>query len=450
MHAGDINIVPESIVWEQCIQRAIISDVGMRRTSNQDAFTLLPARDLKNWRERGHLFLVADGMGAHAGGELASRLAADGIPHTYYTYRDKPAAEAIRLAIVETNAQIHQRGAANSDFHNMGTTASVLLLLPEGAVVGHVGDSRVYRLRQNQLDQITFDHSLLWEMKATGKFPKDADLESVVPKNVITRSIGPNENVEVDLEGPFPIEMGDTFLLCSDGLTAKIEDEELGALLASLDPEDAVRVLVDLANLRGGPDNITVLVVKVTGDALTTSAAGIRSAIAGRTRKRATVNPVLWVIMGICALAAGVLYAGGRQIEAVLAVAGSALAGLLALIQKLDCFEGNTSAVVGEMLGKGPHRRITCPPTHRFVAQLDGLAEELKEAADHAQWGIDFSPFDGFCDAARTATRQRDYRDAVRQYGLGISHVMEQLRKRRRKQEEDASSADRAGADDSS
>jgi len=427
----------ENIQWDECMQRAVVSDVGMRRTSNQDAIAVLPAGDLTNWRERGHLFLVADGMGAHAGGELASRLAADGIPHTYYTHRDKPAAEAIRLAIIETNAQIHQRGSANTDFHNMGTTASVLLLLPEGAVVGHVGDSRVYRLRQNELDQVTFDHSLLWEMRATGKFPPDTDLESVVPKNVITRSLGPNASVEVDLEGPLPIELGDTFLLCSDGLTAKIQDEEIGALLASLDPEEATRVMVDLANLRGGPDNITVLVVKVTGAELATSAAGIRTAVAGRARKKIAVNPVLWVIMGLCGLAAAILYAGNVQVGAVLAAAGSAIAGLLALIQKLGGFEGDTSLAVpsGEPLGKGPHRRITCPPTNQFAAQLDRLAAELKQAANQAQWDIDFTQFDVFCNSARDATESRDFRNAVRQYGLGISHVMDQLRKHRRSQD---------------
>jgi len=429
-------MMPENIQWDQCMQRAAASDVGMRRTNNQDAFVVLPAGDLPNWRERGHLFLVADGMGAHAAGEVASKLAAAGIPHTYYIHHDKPAAEAIRLAIIETNTQIHQRGKANTDFYNMGTTASVLLLLPEGAVAGHVGDSRIYRLRQNQLDQITFDHSLLWEMQATGKFPKNAKLESVVPKNVITRSLGPNSSVKVDLEGPFPIELGDTFLLCSDGLTAKVEDDELGALLASLDSEEAVRVLVDLANLRGGPDNITVLIVKITGTELITSADGIRSAVASRSRRKTAVHPVLWVIMGLCTLAAFMLYAGDLHKGALMAGAGAAIAGLLALIQKLGGFDGDSSHVVGagDMLGKGPHRRTTCLPTNRFVTQLDELAAELKEAANQAEWKIDFAQFDSFRDSARLATQQRDFRNAVRQYGLGISHIMEQLRQRRQKQ----------------
>ncbi len=425
----------ENKPWDPCIQSAVVSDVGMRRTSNQDTFAVLPAADLQNWRKRGHLFLVADGMGAHAGGELASKLAADGIPQSYYIHCNKPASAAIRLALTETNAQIHRRGLANIDFHNMGTTASALLLLPEGALVGHVGDSRVYRLRKNQLEQITFDHSLLWEIQATGKFPSDTNLESVVPKNVITRSLGPNPSVEVDLEGPLPIELGDTFLLCSDGLTAKVLDEELGALLASLNPEEASRVLVDLANLRGGPDNVTVLVIKVTGQELATSEAGIRSAMVARVPKKTSVNPVLWVLLGLCSLAAGMLYAVDWWLGAALAGAGAAISGLLALLQKVGGFDDDSTLTVpvGGRLGKGPHRRITCPPTNQFVAQLDELATELKEAANQGQWKIDFVQFNNFCNAARLATQQQKYREAVQQYGRGISHIMKQLRQQKQK-----------------
>src|SRR6185369_2097132 len=108
---------------------------------------------------RGHVFVVADGMGAHAAGELASKMAADGIPHNYHKIHDQPAVWAIAKAVEEINDQINQRGQANIDFQGMGTTSSVLVLLPQGALVAHVGDSRVYRLRGEQLEQLTFDHS---------------------------------------------------------------------------------------------------------------------------------------------------------------------------------------------------------------------------------------------------------------------------------------------------
>ena len=157
---------------------------------------------------------------------------------------------------------IHERGQANAEFQGMGTTCSVLVLLPTTAVIAHVGDSRVYRLRRRQLEQLTFDHSLVWEMMAAGQMPR-GEVANFIPKNIITRSLGPHADVQVDLEGPFPLEVGDTFLLCSDGLSGQVKDEEIGAILSVLSPQEAVRALVDMANLRGGPDNITAIVARV-------------------------------------------------------------------------------------------------------------------------------------------------------------------------------------------
>src|SRR5262245_53163866 len=119
----------------------------MRRTSNQDSHALVVADSQELWQARGHFFLVADGMGAHAAGELASKLASDGVLHLYLKYREESAPDALARAIRETNGEIHRRGTANPDFHNMGTTCSTLLLLPQGAVAAHIGDSRIYRLR---------------------------------------------------------------------------------------------------------------------------------------------------------------------------------------------------------------------------------------------------------------------------------------------------------------
>ena len=208
--------------WDKYIEVSSISDVGMRRASNQDSMCVSMASSLERWQQFGHLFLVADGMGAHAAGELASEIAADKIPHLYTKFTELSPPEALRQAVIEANAAIHRKGQANEDFYNMGTTCSVLTLLPQGAVVAHVGDSRVYRLRRNVLEQLTFDHSLVWEMRASGNLDPDDESANLVPKNVITRSLGPYANVKVDLEGPFPIEPGDIFMLCSDGLTLSL------------------------------------------------------------------------------------------------------------------------------------------------------------------------------------------------------------------------------------
>jgi hypothetical protein len=125
-----------------------------------------------------------------------------------------------------------------------------------------VGDSRVYRVRNGRIDQLSFDHSLVWELVRRNHLPHEKALKSV-PRNVITRSLGPDPHVEVDIEGPLPVEKGDVYLLCSDGLSGLVEDPELGAFAAHFHPEDACRYLIYLANLRGGHDNITVVILRI-------------------------------------------------------------------------------------------------------------------------------------------------------------------------------------------
>src|SRR5687767_7575345 len=166
----------KSVNWSQCLAYAAETDVGMRRSNNQDSHGVVLAADVEGYLLRGHLFIVADGMGAHAAGELASKLAVDGISHLYHKHREFSPPEALVAAIQETNAEIHRRGEANADFHNMGTTTSALVLLPQGAFVGHVGDSRVYRLRGDNYEQLTFDHSLVWEIRHSTPLSENLDI----------------------------------------------------------------------------------------------------------------------------------------------------------------------------------------------------------------------------------------------------------------------------------
>ena len=430
--------------WNDCIQHAVISDVGMRRTGNEDAFAVLPAINQQSWYERGHLFLVADGTGAHAGGQVASKLAAHQIPHVYYIHRDKTPPEAILSAISESNALIHQRGTASTDFRNMGTTASVLLLLPQGALVAHVGDSRVYRLRNHQLEQLTFDHSLVWEMRASGKLPKSHDLAAVVPSNVITRSLGPNVSVEIDLEGPWPIELGDTFLLCSDGLSGKVENDEMGALLGTLEPNEAAQIMVDLANLRGGPDNITAIVIKITGSELTTAAARPGAMEANANRSKSSVHPSIWAILGICLLAGGVMLSANYIFPSIFAFAGGAVAALVAFLQKIGVFTPEQSEFAkGRMRwGKGPYTQTACPANTEFAVRLQHLSNELKSAAFNGKWNIDFSPIDSYAQRATKAISVQNHNEAIRQFARGISDVMTQLRRRRTTEKNDKTTSD--------
>jgi serine/threonine protein phosphatase PrpC len=411
------------------LQVAHLSDVGMRRTTNQDSLALVIADNANFYRDRGHLLLVADGMGAHAAGELASKLASDGIPHLYHKYREVSAPEALQRAIRETNAEIHRRGTASADFHNMGTTTSVLVLLPQGALAAHVGDSRVYRLRGQTIQQLTFDHSLQWELRATGQMPEGADINSVIPKNVITRSLGPNTNVQIDMEGPHPIAVEDVYLLCSDGLTGRVEDAELGAILASLPPQEAVRALVDLANLRGGPDNSTVIVAKVVSSDAATGGAPIEPLRVGGSRRSRPVHPAIWAVLGAGLLAAPLLGLALHWIAGAVALGVAALAGLVALVQRLGENNNGTEVGNGRMLGRGPYTSTHCPPSHELTQKLAATLDELREAARDGRWQINWAPLDAACRDAQAADQAGNFAEAIRLYCRGISYTMNELRR---------------------
>ena len=339
------------------IDYAALSDIGLRRTNNQDSLAVVPATSDDLRRGRGHLFMVADGMGAHAAGELASKMAVDDVPLIYDKHRELPPPEALRSAVEEANANIHNRGQANAEFHGMGTTASTLVLLPQGALIAHVGDSRVYRLRGKLLEQLSFDHSLAWEMATSAKVSTD-EVPGFVPRNVITRSLGPHADVDVDLEGPFPIQTGDVFFLCSDGLSGQVKDDELGAVLAALAPDEAAQALVDLANLRGGPDNITVIVIRVTGPEIATSSVD-QGGLGGSAENRSTAKyppsvPIL-VLLLFGAVAAVLAAAGQPLLAAADAVVGLAVVGYLATRQ----FGTQAPSEVDD--GRGRYRRCAAP-----------------------------------------------------------------------------------------
>lgn len=423
----------EQTNWNEALHQAALSDIGLRRASNQDAYSVVLAANDEDFRSRGHMFIVADGMGGHAAGELASKLACTGLAHTYRKLVDRSPDEAIRQAFSETNAGIHQRGQANIDFLGMGTTSCVLLLLPEGAVTAHVGDSRIYRLRGDLLEQLTFDHSVVWEMRAAGHLPV-GELANAFPKNQITRSLGPHPEVQVDLEGPFPLEPGDTFLLCSDGLTGQVKDEELGVILGVLRPEEAVRTLVDLANLRGGPDNITVVVVRVRRSLAAPSGQTARGNVSAAGAGLAAVPPVLWVVMGVCLLASAGMALTGQILPALLSALGGLVAGGVGLWQALTPKAQNKVDAISGPLGHGPHARRRCAADAEAVARLADIARQLRDAADHQQWQVDWNRFGTLVDSATAAGAKHEYAEAVRSYALAISFMMSEIRSQRPKQ----------------
>ncbi len=248
--------------WDQPIRYASVSDIGFRRRNNQDSFAVRICSDAEIWREHGHLLMVADGMGGHAVGELASKIAADTICHTFFKLRNTDVPEALKESFETANAAINERGSLNRDFARMGTTGTALVLCSQGAVIAHVGDSRLYRIRGERIDQLTADHSVLWELMRQGRLrPDEVFLHE--SRHVITRSLGPEPVVQVDIEGPYAVLPGDVYLICSDGLTGHVQDAEIGIIARELPPPEACRMLVNLANLRGGSDNVTVVIARV-------------------------------------------------------------------------------------------------------------------------------------------------------------------------------------------
>jgi protein phosphatase len=420
---------PQTTAWQNSLEHVALSDLGLRRSNNQDSMTAAVAGSPAAFQQRGHLFMVADGMGAHAAGELASKLAVDTVPLSYHKLKDRPPPEALRAAVEDANSQIHSRGRASPDFKGMGTTCTVLVLLPQGAIVAQVGDSRAYRLRGDRYEQLTFDHSLVWEMRASAQLPA-GQVPDYIPKNVITRSLGPNPSVQVDLEGPFPLLPGDTFLLCSDGLSGQVNDEEMGIILQCLPPAEAARTLVDLANLRGGPDNITVVIVRIKGPLTTGSEGPAPSAPPPPLAQ--PIHPAMWTVLGTLVVIGLGLVAllKGNPWPGVLTLAAAALAGATVALQRHYSRQARLQWK-GQPLGRGPYMVAQAVPNAEFTSQLASVARELRTAAATESWSVDLSRFNAQMDLGAAASQAGDYHQAVRQYCQSISFLMAELKRQR-------------------
>lgn len=424
--------------WEQKVAFAALSDIGFRRRNNQDSYSIQMAPDPESWERNGHLFLVADGMGGHAVGELASKMAADTIPHAYTKLSDESVEGALKRALEMGNDAIHERGELNREFTRMGTTCTALVLGPQGAVVGHVGDSRCYRIRKGRIDQLTFDHSLQWELMRQGVMSPEEILRTE-PRNVITRSLGPNPSVEVDVEGPLTVESNDVYLLCSDGLTCQVPDAEIGALAAHLSPTEACRALVNLANLRGGPDNITVVIARVGAggaNAEEPPAADIPP-LATSTR---LFQPFELAGGGI---AVGLFVIGALLISTdygvmghLLMAAANVLCGILILLWIRRRRRDHLSSHIPVVSKGGPYRTASCELTPQFLSSLSTLEATVQRTAQEDGWLVDWANYQGVREQALTDLAARKHRDALRNLARGLQFLMEGIQQLRRQRDQ--------------
>jgi protein phosphatase len=405
-----------------------LTDIGRRRANNQDAKAVLAPWGTEQYRRRGWLFVVADGMGAHAAGEMASALAVEHVPLLYEKTAARSPPLALKASIEQANAEIYSRGESAIDMKGMGTTCTALAILPRGALVGHVGDSRAYRIRGTTIDQLSRDHSLAWEMEAH----RPPGAEDPIPKNIITRSMGPHPQVSVDLEGPFPVTAGDVFLLCSDGLSGQVADEEIGLLAANLTPQEAATALVGLALVRGAPDNVTVIVARAGENEA--SRDGVDAApwpLTEDAPATADRRPIPWGLLGVAAaslLVALVGYGGlttagaktsfGESLANALAFAILVAMGLLFLGSLLAAFlgsiapEGDGVRVLrpGAKLGGGPYRTYGCAASAQL---LEGIIASVESAAD----GLSSRDRDRLLEAvadARKPAAAGDFSGAIR------------------------------------
>lgn len=283
------------------IEREALSDVGRTRERNEDSYYAGE-----------YVFAVADGLGGHNAGDVASRLAVEPLAAFDRSVAGTPddrIAEALERAVDAANRAVYQRAQDDAKVRGMGTTLTAVAISNGSAHLAHVGDSRCYLIRGGEITQLSSDHTLVARMVAEGKLtPEQA--ETHPQRSILTRALGAEPEIDVDtLE--IQLTPGDRLILCSDGLSSVIGDDQILATLSdSKALKEACKRLIDAANARGGPDNITVVVVEVTGDGAAMRPAGSSAAPVGakprreisaaarprRDRRRVPVRLIVWIL----------------------------------------------------------------------------------------------------------------------------------------------------------
>ena len=244
------------------IELANLTDVGLQRENNEDYYGYWEPDSDEEFQRKGRLAIVADGMGGHEGGEEASHLAVEAVRQAY---RDTPGdpQHALLVGFQSAHEQIQQHAREHSQLSGMGTTCTAVALTDSQFCYAHIGDSRLYLVRDGVLTRMTNDHSRVNDMVEAGIIqPEDA--ENHPDRNVLSKAMGVGHEFQPEIpEEPVPLLAGDILLLCTDGLWSLLSDGELLEVLQSLSPSDACKELVRRAKDRGAPDNITLQVLKM-------------------------------------------------------------------------------------------------------------------------------------------------------------------------------------------
>ncbi|MBN9501953.1 MAG: serine/threonine-protein phosphatase [Armatimonadetes bacterium] len=254
-------IAPTSLTVRPRVTVACKTDLGRVRENNEDKFEYYIPEEESTLASRGMVFLVCDGMGGHAAGQIASELTAKTFIEVYLNHPATEPTVAMAGAVAAANRFVLDVARAVPARRGMGTTLSGLMVIQDKAYTVQVGDSRVYRLRAGELTPLTHDHTWIEEAVRLGTLTY-AEAENHPYKHVLTRAVGTEGEVTPDIEG-HDLKPGDTFLLCSDGLLNHVNDEQISDVMRACAPAEAAWKLVAMALLGGGSDNTTVLIVRI-------------------------------------------------------------------------------------------------------------------------------------------------------------------------------------------
>lgn len=241
-----------------------LSDVGCQREENEDYLSYWEPADERQLSSKGHLAIVADGMGGHEGGQEASRIAVETIQQHYAESASTDPAQALISAFERANGRIQEYAGQHPALQGMGTTLTAALIIGDHLYYGHVGDSRLYLLRGSMIERLTRDHSYVGRLVENGVI-SSSEAETHPQRHILTAALGTTSEISPDVSmQPLQLQSGDVLVLCTDGLWGMVSDAEILEAVGGSNAESACRNLVTQARERGGPDNITIQVLRIS------------------------------------------------------------------------------------------------------------------------------------------------------------------------------------------
>jgi len=258
------SALPADLGPKPGIEVGSLSDIGLQRANNEDSYLYWEPDGEQEFRRKGRLAIVADGMGGYEGGQEASRLAVETVRHVYDTSVEFDPQKVLVDALQTAHRNIHRYAEEHPQFQGMGTTCTALAIVGRQLSFAHVGDSRLYLVREAAVSRLTRDHSYVGRLVESG-IVRSEDAESHPQRHILTAALGSGADIEPDIpDSAVLLQKGDTLLLCTDGLWSLVGEQELGLVVPAATPAQSCRKLVDMALERGAPDNVTVLVLRIT------------------------------------------------------------------------------------------------------------------------------------------------------------------------------------------